>query len=344
MKSEKIGKFIKKLREEKNISQDALAKKLYTDRTLISKWENGKLSPDIKHFQELCKIFDIKLEELLSGERLTNKNEKALENNLIDYVEKENDKYKKAKKVIIILFIFLIGIILIFLGYYFIETYNKTSIYKVTFETKKYSSYDGLLILTRENSYLKLGEIEPNISNIKLLYKDKEKKEIFYEGYPYNILSDSYGYNAHINLKNFNTLKDKLYILIDEEEIKINFIKQYSNISLIQKKYDSINNKNLKKLTIPENIKKNFNCDKDTCYLDKDNFSYMYDINTSYIYITNYKNTITYNILNKDFFYESDDNNFSVSKNKIIKCYSKKCEDELEIYTNYYNKYIKKYL
>lgn len=344
MKSEKIGKFIKKLREEKNISQDVLAKKMYIDRTLISKWENGKLSPDIKHFQELCKIFDVKLEELLSGERLTDKNGKALENNLIDYVENENDKYKKAKKTIIILFMFLIGIILIFLVYYFIEIYNRTSIYKVTFENEKYSSYDGILILTRENSYLKLGEIEPNISNIKLLYKDKEKKEMFYEGYPYNILSDFYGYNAHINLKNFNTLKDKLYILIDEEEIKINFTKQYSNISLIPQKYDSVNNKSSKKINIPKNIKKYFNCDKDTCYLDKDNISYMYDINTSYLHITNYKNTITYNILNKDFFYESDDNNFSVSGNKVIKCYSKKCKSELEIYTNYYNNYIKKYL
>lgn len=344
MKTEKVGKFIKELREKQNISQDSLAKKLYVDRSLISKWENGKLSPDIKHIQELCKIFNVKLEELLSGERLTNKNEKTLENNLIDYVEKENNKYKKVKKIMIILSISLLSIILFFLVYYFIQTYNKTSIYKVTFKNEKYSSYDGILILTRENSYLKLGKIEPNVKNIKLLYKDKIKEEIFYEGAPNNILSDSYGYNSNVNLKNFNTLKNNLYILINEDEIKINFAKQYSNISLIPKKYNSVNNTTSKNLTIPENIKKEFSCGKDTCYLDKDNISYMYDINTSYLYITNYKETVTYNILNKDFFYENDNNNFSIDKNEAINCYSKTCKNELKIYKDYYNNYIKKYL
>lgn len=32
MKTEKVGKFIKELREKQNISQDSLAKKLYVDK------------------------------------------------------------------------------------------------------------------------------------------------------------------------------------------------------------------------------------------------------------------------------------------------------------------------
>lgn len=70
----------------------------------------------------------------------------------------------------------------------------------------------------------------------------------------------------------------------------------------------------------------------------------MYDINTSYLYITNYQDTITYNILNKYFFYESDNNNFSIDKNEAINCYSKTCKNELKIYKDYYNNYIKRYL
>ena len=39
MDNELIGKHIKKLRIENNMSQEELASKLFVDRTLISKWE-----------------------------------------------------------------------------------------------------------------------------------------------------------------------------------------------------------------------------------------------------------------------------------------------------------------
>lgn len=43
MNQEKIGKLIKYLREQKKMTQDELAEKLYVDRTLISKWKKAKL-------------------------------------------------------------------------------------------------------------------------------------------------------------------------------------------------------------------------------------------------------------------------------------------------------------
>ena len=42
----KIGKYIKDQREERNLTQTELADKLYVSRQTISKWENGINKPD----------------------------------------------------------------------------------------------------------------------------------------------------------------------------------------------------------------------------------------------------------------------------------------------------------
>ena len=55
MNQEKIGKFILKLRKEKNMSQLDLADKIGVTDRAISKWENGKGLPDISLMQPVCK-------------------------------------------------------------------------------------------------------------------------------------------------------------------------------------------------------------------------------------------------------------------------------------------------
>jgi len=73
MDQEKIGKFIAKLRKEKKLTQKQLANELgITDRA-ISKWENGKSMPDLSLLKPICDIFDISINELLSGEHSKNK-------------------------------------------------------------------------------------------------------------------------------------------------------------------------------------------------------------------------------------------------------------------------------
>ncbi|MCX4255214.1 MAG: helix-turn-helix transcriptional regulator [Bacilli bacterium] len=59
MNQEKIGKFILKLRKEKNMSQLDLADKIGVTDRAISKWENGKGLPDISLMQPLCKELNI---------------------------------------------------------------------------------------------------------------------------------------------------------------------------------------------------------------------------------------------------------------------------------------------
>ena len=267
MNQEKIGKFIAKLRKEKNINQEMLAEQLYVDRSLISKWENGRLLPDVKYLTILCNIFNVKIEELLYGEKISESNINKVNNNLIQFLVNNYKKYKHFKFAFFISFCVAFIVIILFLIYFFCETYNSILVYKVSFKNDFYSSENGLLILTREDSYLKFENIDQE-TNIELYYlNDKNNKEIIYEGNINNILYDSYGYNANINLKNFNKIKNSLYIRIKEENIKVNFTKLYSNNSLLFKKFKPYGNQKHSKTTIdiPTKIKNKFNCNEDTC-------------------------------------------------------------------------------
>ena len=80
MDQEKIGKFISKVRKEKNITQEQLADKLHITNRAISKWENGICLPDVSIMMELCKILDISINDLFIGEKTkNNENSKKLE-------------------------------------------------------------------------------------------------------------------------------------------------------------------------------------------------------------------------------------------------------------------------
>ncbi len=63
-----LGKKITDLRKEIKMSQEELAEKVGVARQTISKWELEETSPDIKQAQELSRIFNISLDELVGNE------------------------------------------------------------------------------------------------------------------------------------------------------------------------------------------------------------------------------------------------------------------------------------
>lgn len=65
----KISKNIKKLRAERNLTQDALAEKVHVTRQAISSWENDKTKPDIEALEKLAEVFGVDIEELIYGEK-----------------------------------------------------------------------------------------------------------------------------------------------------------------------------------------------------------------------------------------------------------------------------------
>lgn len=68
------GAVIRKLRENKKMTQEELAGKIFVSSKAVSKWETGQGFPDISLLEPLAKALDISVIELLSGEDIRNLN------------------------------------------------------------------------------------------------------------------------------------------------------------------------------------------------------------------------------------------------------------------------------
>lgn len=92
----KIGKFIAEERKNKKYTQRQLADVLGISDKTISKWETGNGFPEISLLLPLCEELEISVNELLSGERLseTDYKQKAEENMMSFIREKEENKKK----------------------------------------------------------------------------------------------------------------------------------------------------------------------------------------------------------------------------------------------------------
>lgn len=71
------GAVIRRLREEKKLTQEELAGSIHVSGKAVSKWETGQGFPDISLLEPLSKALDISVIELLSGEDIRNRNRSA---------------------------------------------------------------------------------------------------------------------------------------------------------------------------------------------------------------------------------------------------------------------------
>ena len=180
----KTGQFISDIRKEKGLTQRQLADEIGVSDKAISRWETGRGMPDTSIMPDLCKVLDISINELLSGQRLssTDYNGKA-EENMVELI-KSNESIKKygrkavigtiAGIILLCLFIYLItivsggvgmiiyfidapsliallGIQLIILATsgYFVEFFRS---FKLLFSSKSYSD-EELMQLSEKSEY-----------------------------------------------------------------------------------------------------------------------------------------------------------------------------------------------
>ncbi|MEE1504363.1 MAG: helix-turn-helix domain-containing protein [Acutalibacteraceae bacterium] len=68
------GAIIKKLREEKDITQLQLAEQIGVSSKAVSKWETAKGLPDITLIEPLAKALGVSVMELMSGDTVVNQN------------------------------------------------------------------------------------------------------------------------------------------------------------------------------------------------------------------------------------------------------------------------------
>ncbi|MCC0647338.1 helix-turn-helix domain-containing protein [Clostridioides sp. ZZV15-6598] len=93
-----LGENLKRLRKERNLSQEQLAEMLNVSRQAISKWESNKTYPDIENLILLRNLFNVTLDDLIVNENKaevedTIVSSKLPNDNITDYNknEEEND-------------------------------------------------------------------------------------------------------------------------------------------------------------------------------------------------------------------------------------------------------------
>lgn len=67
-----FGNILKKIRQDKNLTQEDLAKKLNISRSNIANYENDKNMPSVDILEKLSKIFDCSIDYLLGKSNIRN--------------------------------------------------------------------------------------------------------------------------------------------------------------------------------------------------------------------------------------------------------------------------------
>ena len=92
----KIGKFIADERKRKGYTQKQLSEKLEISDKTISKWERGNGFPEVSLLLPLCNELEITVNELLSGERVSEEDyQKKAEENMVNLVKEAQENRKK---------------------------------------------------------------------------------------------------------------------------------------------------------------------------------------------------------------------------------------------------------
>lgn len=345
-----VGKFIKELRTEAGLSQQALADQLYIGREAVSKWERGVNLPSVEVMIMIADFFHITKDELLYGARITKENESEIKNIAITLYE-ANQKQVKYLNISIILIVIL-G--LLFFAYYFISNYNSIKVYTLGYHDDEITIQDGILVTTREKVFLNIGNImsEEKIEKIEFLIGNKVIKSGDVKDttiYDYN------GYEIYFNFDNLKEDINNLYLNVytkeDNKKVKLTLTKRFTNDYIIKsnKQHIQMLDKNAKRIDKIENeIKEKFELE-DNIYVYNGDKKYKYFKETKSLFIEDNKGNniikLKYDISTKDISYEKYDKEYNLIEsydyiNDKLKCSKKDCreyEDDIKNILNNVN-------
>ena len=229
------GRYLAKLRLEKNLKQNELAKMIgYSDKS-ISKWERGKCFPkDTNTLIKLADILDVSIDDLLHAEYsdVEGKNVPHLKNKFLNL-------FFQKRKVLIIIFIL---IILLNIGYYIFVVDFKSSYKRTYLHTDKVEKIDDNLINDFEYEYEVIDEKNSDdVSNKKVKFdRDKINNVLINEGFNYSNFIYSKQMNANVFVEYYlinNSIKIYFYNNDDNELIILNNSKFFDEI-VVEKYYD----------------------------------------------------------------------------------------------------------
>ncbi|MBR1416264.1 MAG: helix-turn-helix transcriptional regulator [Bacilli bacterium] len=257
----KVGDFLRELRKAKGMTQKDVANDLFITRQAISLWELGNCMPDYDVVLQISNYYGITISEFYAGRYLNSKEESnSIINKLIKGISK---KYGRLLNIFIITIILLI---VIFLGYYFLNNYRKIQVYMINNDEENYN-IAGIITKSVNDIYLNI-EVNKTVNDFCLVYKEDN---IVCKGETnYIILSETLGYSEKIPNISFDDFISNLYVNIDNEtKIKLNINKEYQNDKLFffKDKNIAVNDEQFSlesnEEDIPKKIKENFEYDKD---------------------------------------------------------------------------------
>ena len=136
-----VGKFIALQRKKFSFTQKELAEKLNVTDKAVSKWETGKCYPDIEIIEKLSKIFDVGINEILSGKIIESENQVVeAERNIIDVMKTSKKNQSKWKIIALILSIITVIITAFFILFNVntgIKEHQTLTSTEAIFDTKK---------------------------------------------------------------------------------------------------------------------------------------------------------------------------------------------------------------
>ncbi|MFI3329906.1 MAG: helix-turn-helix transcriptional regulator [bacterium] len=107
---ESISEKLIKLRKEKGLSQEQLAKDLFVSRQAVSKWETNRSLPNIEMIKQICNYYNIDVNQLITNEDIS---EITLKNN--EEVIKISNKTKINRIILICTSILTLTCLILFL-------------------------------------------------------------------------------------------------------------------------------------------------------------------------------------------------------------------------------------
>ncbi len=110
MNQQKIGAFLKVLRQQKGLTQEQIAEKFRVSNRTVSRWENGNNMPDLDILIEISDYYAVDLRELLDGERREEKMSNEMSNEMeetvlkaVDYTNEETERYTKRVHLLLLI-------------------------------------------------------------------------------------------------------------------------------------------------------------------------------------------------------------------------------------------------
>lgn len=121
MEQQKIGAFLKMLRNEKKLTQEQLAEQFNVSNRTVSRWETGSNMPDLSILIELADFYNVDIKEILNGERKSETMNNETKDTLLKVAEYNNTEKMKMKKRMIDI---SVGTLMILIFYTLLDATN----------------------------------------------------------------------------------------------------------------------------------------------------------------------------------------------------------------------------